>query len=430
MLVEAYRERMEAGFVKPNGGLVNVPLGQIHNNFAKKKLQKKGKAWKGKQYWTAADKYMMLTGNTVRYSIGDDEVDISIIDTITNAQLSVIKKMAKSRVTFIYDIVNDESRIVDSGNGFNKFMKAIKRYDILERKIRESSIDFPQEDLDPDVWTKEGQKYVLRPDVKKKILNTLSKYDEVPLIKIADELRVVGSITSNQYTPDVDIDVHLTLSPGFPNKSSEFQRDVMRWFNTHRDDVNGWVNKHPIEVYIQLNPAQDMMSVGVYDLNTGEWKKGPKLVDKDYDPYEDFADVFDQLRDMVKDADELLGELKRDVIDYDVISQAMMRLSDEDRKRFRDKLQQKLQEMEQDIESLYDVRGEWVQLRKQSSAPATSEEALQDIDLAKRWKNANALFKFISRYKYIKIIGELNKMLEDENIDSTEVEVIKDLVGV
>jgi len=80
---------------------------------------------------------------------------------------------------------------------------------ILKNEVDESSIDFPQEDLDLSVWDKEDDSYTLREDVKKKILAVLEKYPDVPLLEIAKEIRIVGSIATNQFLPESDLDIHI-----------------------------------------------------------------------------------------------------------------------------------------------------------------------------------------------------------------------------
>jgi len=210
----------------------------------------------------------------------------------------------------------------------------------------------------------------------------------------------------------------------------EFQDNVIKWFNTNRAKIDGWISSHPAEIYIQLDPKQDLMSDGCYDLLKDEWLVGPKIVPMNFDPYDDFTHIADDIRSAVEDADVLFGELKRDVIDHTVIKQAMERMSGEDKKRLLQKLQDKLNEIEDDIEVLYKKKGEWTDARRKASKPATPEQALDDVKLAKKWRDVNATFKFVNRYQYLRTINDLRELLADEEISSDDVDRIKSIMGV
>jgi len=79
----------------------------------------------------------------------------------------------------------------------------------LVESVRESSIDFPQESLDLAIWDKKDNTYTLREDVKNKILNILKKYPDIPLLEIAKEIHIVGSLCTNQFLPESDLDIHI-----------------------------------------------------------------------------------------------------------------------------------------------------------------------------------------------------------------------------
>ena len=300
-------------------------------------------------------------------------------------------------------------------------------FDLLE-KMLESSIDFPREDLDSAIWDKKDDGYILKEEIKNQILAVLEKYPDVPLLEIAEEIRIVGSIGTTQYQDDADVDVHI-IPKDLGGWSEEAVFDLQVWFNTHRDEIDGRINEHPIELYIQVNPKQDLMSDSCYNMLTDEWLVGPKITPMDFDPYEDFSHIADDIQNAVEDADKLFGELKRDAIDYEVIKQAMERMSGEDKERLLQKLQDKLDELEGDIEALYKKRGEWVDARRSASKPSP-EQALKDVDSTKQWRDTNATFKFINRYQYLKTIADLQKLLKDEEVTPDEVDQIKSIMGV
>jgi len=320
---------------------------------------------------------------------------------------------------------------------FNRFVESIKNL------IHESSIDYPREGLSPEIWEKlDDGSYTLKRSVANDILSVLSKFEYGVLLDIAKEIRIVGSICSNQYSDNADIDVHIIPDKEELNKvldtkrfidttedrAVQYQKEIITWFNEHRDEIDGTIDGHPIEVYLQLNPIQDLMSAGVYDLVKNKWIKKPSITPTDVDPYDSYKEVMDSIASVVEDADKLFGELKRDVIDYDVIKEALLRVPKELRGKLKDNLKAKLDEIEDDIEKLSQKKSEWAQMRRNSSKPITSEEALNDYEAAKKWEKANVLFKLLSRYKYLKTISDLEKLIEDDSLEDSDIDAIKDIM--
>jgi len=300
-------------------------------------------------------------------------------------------------------------------------------YNLAEKTLNCSSIDFPRPDLDLGVWEKEDGYYFLREEVKNQILNLLTQYPDVDLLQDARIIRIVGSIGTNLYVDDSDIDVHI-IPKDFSIWNDRKVKQVMDWFKEN-ENLNKYVGKHPIEVYVQLNPNQDLMSAAVYDVWEDRWEIGPKIVPLDYDPYTDFSYILPLVKQAVRNADILMAELKRDVIDYDTIKKALQKLPKEHKKRLIFKLKNKLQEIETDIRKLYLEGKKWVDMRRKASSPKTAEQAKEDVELAKKWRDTNAMFKFINRYHYLKMIQELEKFLEDDNeITPGEIDIIKGVI--
>jgi len=300
----------------------------------------------------------------------------------------------------------------------------------LSENVDESLIDFAQPDLDLQIWNKNSHShYSLAPSVEAAIMKFIGSYPSGDILAGAMELRVIGSITTNQYLEDTDIDVHIV--PKDPTLWDEKKVwGVKRWFDSNREKQQAFISKHPIEIFIQVNSAQDLLSPGVYNINTKQWLKGPKVVPEDYNPYEDFSDIATELKSSVGAADLFIGELRRDVIDFETIQKAVNSMSSENKQKFLVVLEDKLQEIEDDIQNLYRKRKEWVDTRRGSSRPETPEQALQDIELAKKWKNTDALFKFINRYKYLSVISDLQKVVkDDEDVSPEDVNVIKNIIG-
>lgn len=152
-------------------------------------------------------------------------------------------------------------------------------------KTSESVVDFPKETLCPEIWDKviaaDGatETYALKSNVEDAIRsvadNVLAKVRQQMSVKI-DVLHITGSITSNSYTENSDIDLHLlaTNLTVDDNQAEQINKAVRAAYQTKT-----FVGKHPIEVYFQPNKFQDMMSVGCYDVNSRQWIVGPEFTD-------------------------------------------------------------------------------------------------------------------------------------------------------
>jgi len=300
---------------------------------------------------------------------------------------------------------------------------------LFEKILVESSIDFPRPDLDLQIWKKEGNTYFLRDFIKEKILYLLDQYPEVDLLQEVREIRIVGSITSNLYTDDTDIDVHLVpedLSAWNEDKGKE----VKEWYEDREKQLGMYVGKHVIEFFIQSDPHIDFLSVGVYNLLEGSWEKGPEVFPIDYDPYEDYSEVADDIKNAVQGADIVLGELKRDITDYETIADVLPRFPKEIQKKLLLRLKNKLEDVEKDIQSLRLKRKSWVKLRRMGNEKIKSIEDLKNSELVKNWKDMNIIFKFIARYHYMDAIKALEELLKDDGeITPDEIDIIRGVVG-
>lgn len=428
ILYEKYYD--DWGFIEPSGKKFQI-VG-IHQSFAVQYLKKNNLSIPKTEAAIIA-KYMAATGYVRFYMYSDERlggtnVGFSIATLITSDQLNTIKRLSSGKdKDFQTDVFDKHGRHLYSADTIEDLISALEDLNFLtkEEVMTESSIDFPREDLDSTVWNKDGNTYKIKSEVQANILTFIKRYEDIDLIDAAEEIHIVGSIGSNQYQDDADIDVHIVpkSSEGWDEQSVKTLR---KWFDSHRDEYDGYINKHPIEVYIQTNSMQDMMSVGNYDLINDKWLNGPTIVDKNYDPYDDFSHVADDVKNLVKNADVLFGELKRDIIDFEVIKTAIEDMSQEERKHLLQKLKLKLGEIESDIELLYKERKGFTDVRS-SMDP---ERALKDVEHMKQWQDDNATFKFINRYRYLKVIGALNDVLKDGEVTPDEIDQIKSVMGI
>ncbi|MBE3101907.1 MAG: hypothetical protein IMZ47_06515, partial [Firmicutes bacterium] len=144
----------------------------------------------------------------------------------------------------------------------------------LNKSMFESLIDFAQSGLDPDVWVQDGKgAYSLAPGVEEKIMGFIKRYPGGDLLALADNIHVLGSITTNQYLEDSDLDVHIFLKDA-SKWNEDIVWEVKGWFDRSAKSFGAHIGKHTIEVFIQLHPSVDYLSPGFYDLTNHKWIKG------------------------------------------------------------------------------------------------------------------------------------------------------------
>ena len=150
---------------------------------------------------------------------------------------------------------------------------------VQEDVEKESSIDYPvSEGLCPDIWNEvEDGEFMIKPQIKQLALEMVSKLLAHYHVE-ATGVNIVGSICSNQYTPDADVDVHIQvdLPDDVAEKLNNLRKKETDKIFAGIDLMVGEPGKtHPLEFYFQSNIYGDMGSCGCYDLLHDKWLSGP-----------------------------------------------------------------------------------------------------------------------------------------------------------
>lgn len=297
-------------------------------------------------------------------------------------------------------------------------IKTINANEELE-DMQESTASFPSEDLPLDIWDKTQDGYILKPELKENIIEALKQYPNVPLLDIAESIKIVGSIGTNLYDEDADIDIHIepkaeALEGKSEEELAELQRDIMKWFKDNRDEYGWYVNAHPYEVYFQLNPASDYFSDTVYDLLTDEWIKVPKKYAMDYNPYTAYGDIFTEIDEFLAPVDVLIGKLHRSIKDVAKLKTAgdSLKASKEELlEQASESIRKTILELDKVKAGLHEIRS-----RNQAELPDELPEDPEELQLSDKWKRDNTVFKFIgSIYGYKELVSKLSKLLDDQD---------------
>ena len=284
-----------------------------------------------------------------------------------------------------------------------------------------SILDYVNPGLDPAVW---GQDSKLLPEHQKLILQILSGYirDEklVNPESWIEQIKIIGGITTYQYTFDSDIDIHIRVNlPAFikSNKPEMTEEQVHEYLKEFRKRINEHQPKfpgteHPIEYYFEtpfVNPEGSPRS-GLYDVVTGEWEKEPISIDKDFDVEEIKPIVIDIANEIAEEMDVSFGTIKRHIRRMEELQYIRDAWTDEQKSTYDAKLQEKLQIVEEEIKSLSMTRDQIVLDRRNYNPEGDNE----------------IKFKYLQKFGYLTIITELQELLKDDNkITEDEIPEVK-----
>ncbi len=286
--------------------------------------------------------------------------------------------------------------------------------------MQESVIDFPKDTLCPHIWEKvvdqNGMKEVWKiiPDVKTRIFNFIKQLLETAKLgNLPDSIHITGSITSNSYTENADIDIHFH---GFHIRELSQHTQIrisnaLKKLRETNKEVT-YIGSHPLEVYYQTSPYQDLMSVGCYDFISDKWLVGPELTDPSFNPYSEYYKEIQELSESyAQRIRNMILSIYEIAIVYKKNAQTEMASS------IRQILIQKLSE----VQDLYDGLRD---MRKAYSMPQSEEEALQFRN-SRKWKVADASFKLFDKYGYMAI---LKQFIEDYKLMSASSDVDNEIV--
>lgn len=287
----------------------------------------------------------------------------------------------------------------------------------------ESVLDSPKEGLDPVVWSPdEDGSYVLSPEARNKVRNVVAWILRNTNFR---EFRanLTGSIASNQWKDDSDIDVHVGSPDVTDENKDELNRELRRKFEEFaaNDPEAARIGNHPIEVYLQANPYQDLMSVGCYDIVDDKWLSGPQIVDPDYDPVSDYWDEdMDLVKDVVKDSWKIVRKAWENAMAWKMSRDPEFR---------EERFEEVVEQLEKARKTYDDLRA----FRTSQSSPRSEDEA-ERFRTSREWKVAESAFKLLDKLGYLRTFKAFSKCLDsledgvsEEGIVETVLQVAKNV---
>lgn len=293
-----------------------------------------------------------------------------------------------------------------------------------------SILDYPKPGLCPSVWDENEKLLTI---VKDQIINKLLKFFKSQDIDLMDKdivskIMIIGSLTSYQYTignknsntlgSDLDCHIHFSIDKILDtfNLPAEELAELIddKWrkeLNTQSELVKG--TQHPLEFYFEMEGFTTAEPTdGVYDLFADKWVKEPRTVDMDFDINEKYPEIIEYASNLAKEVDGEMGSIDRDIKDIEFLQETIQAFSKDKQKLFLDKLQNKIDEIETDIQDLINKGTKIIKDRHIEYNP---------------YSKGNIVFKFFQRYLYLDLFSKIKKLTVDEQTEKVDVSTVEDV---
>src|SRR6056300_1827024 len=292
-----------------------------------------------------------------------------------------------------------------------KIMKQFKDY------ILESIIDIPRRTYAPKVFDDADTKNPkIKDSVKQQIETQLKEFEsEYPIIKTS----LIGSILTKRYRNDADLDINVLFDVPVGKREDERVRLSKKYLSaSNPDNIQGKLiagSEHPINYYFitdkETYDNQNKKADAVFDIDSNKFVKRPEDFVFDVNLY---IKEFDK---KVQEMDIIKGELKRDIIDYDELTE----LSPEDVLNLQDKINDKLEEIEDSINDIVKI-GDGVDAdRRAAFDKDMSPDEIRTYGVKNRLPK-NVIYKMLEKYHYLKFYKKCKAILDDGKVTDKEID--------
>jgi len=288
------------------------------------------------------------------------------------------------------------------------------------RQLKESIIDIPRSTYAPGVFDNADTK---DPKIKSSVKVMIDKQvedfaKEYPVIKIA----LIGSILTKKYRNDADLDINVLFDVPKDKQEEERLRLSKQFLSSKNlDNIQGKLipgTKHPVNYYLitdqETYDDQNKKADAVFDITNNKFIKRP----------DDFTfDMSLYLKDFerkVQEIDVIKGELKRDIIDYDELSD----LKPKDIENLQDKVNGKLKEIEKDLQDIINI-GDTVDAERRAAFDTDmTPDQIRTYGIKNRLPK-NVIYKMLEKYHYLTFYKKCKKILDDGKVTDSEIDTLK-----
>ena len=131
--------------------------------------------------------------------------------------------------------------------------------------------------LSPEVWNEEGDSYVMKPEIHKRLIEIADDFYEFLKVDIGlIDITLTGSLSNYNYSKYSDFDLHLIIDYNKVDADHELVDDFFNMKKTiwnTRHDIT--IKDFDVEVYAQ-DVNEPHHSTGVYSVKDNEWIVEPK----------------------------------------------------------------------------------------------------------------------------------------------------------
>jgi nicotinic acid mononucleotide adenylyltransferase len=288
------------------------------------------------------------------------------------------------------------------------------------RQIRESIIDIPRSTYAPLVFDNADTP---NPKIKQSVIGMIEKQmedfeKEYPILKYT----LIGSILTKRYRNDADLDINILFDVPEEDREEERTRLSKKYLSaSNPDNIQGKLipgTKHPVNYFFitdkRTYDEQNLKADATFDIKTNKFIKRP----------DDFTfDVNVYLKDFQKKVDEIdivKGELKRDIIDYDELSE----LKPGEIKDLEKRVKGKLDEIETDLQDLIDI-GDTVDAERRAAFDKDmSPDEIKTFSIKNRLPK-NVVYKMLEKYHYLKFLKKCKMILDDGEVTDAEIDSLR-----
>ena len=289
-------------------------------------------------------------------------------------------------------------------------------------QFKESIIDIPRQVYAPGVFDNNDTE---DPKIKISVLNMITaQFEEFEKEYPILDYSLIGSILTKRYRNDADLDINVLFDVPEEKREEERLRLSKQFLaSSNPDNIQGKLipgTKHPVNYYFITDKKtyddQNAKADAVYSIKGQKFIKRPEEFDFNPNLYlKDFQKQVDKI-DMLK------GELKRDIIDYDELTE----LKPGEIKDLEKRISNKLGEIEKDIQDLTDIGTEVDAERRAAFDTDMTPDEIKTYSIKNRLPK-NVVYKMLEKYHYLKFLKKCKKILDDGEVSDDEIDSLKNV---
>jgi len=295
-----------------------------------------------------------------------------------------------------------------------------KDYLFKHLKQNEAVIDVPRQSYATGVFSNpEDKDPKIKPEIIGQIMKQFTEFKkEYPIL----DYSLIGSILTKRYRDDADLDINVLFDVPKEKQEEERLRLSQKFLSAKNpDNIQGKLipgTRHPINYYFitdkETYDDQNKKADAVFDIGKNKFIKRPE--DFEFDP----ALYVKDFEKKVQELDVIKGELKRDIIDY----KELKGLTTNDVLNLQDKVKDKLDEIEYDIELIIKVGDKVDAERRKAFDSDMSPEEIRQYGIKNRLPKA-VIYKMLEKYHYITFYKKCKKILDDGIVTDKEIDSLK-----